>query len=85
MPPDMLALLHTSFVHTSVPLLLSIPWSTIINLFVIARLKINIDYYQAYILCLIKQQLSQDEIMDRLKHDFDIDISPRTLRNRLSE
>jgi hypothetical protein len=50
-----------------------------------ARLKINIDCYQAYILCLIEQQLSQDEIVDRLKHDFDVDISPRTLRNRLSE
>jgi hypothetical protein len=49
------------------------------------RLKINIDYYQAHILYLIGQQLSHNEIVERLKHDFNINISPRTLRNRLSE
>jgi hypothetical protein len=49
------------------------------------RLKINIDCYQAHILCLIEQQLSHDEIIERLKHDFDVDISLRTLCNRLSE
>jgi len=31
-----------------------------------ARLKININYYQAYILCLIKQQLSHEDIIERL-------------------
>jgi len=50
-----------------------------------ARLKINYNYYQAYILCLIRQQLSHDEITRRLKLDFNVDISPRTLRSRLSE
>jgi len=50
-----------------------------------ARLKINYNCYQAHILCLIGQQLSHDEIAKRLKQDFDVDISPRTLRSRLSE
>ena len=49
------------------------------------RSKINIICYQAYILCLIGQQLSHDEIARRLKLDFDVDISARTLRSRLSE
>ena len=41
--------------------------------------------YQAHILCLIEQQLSHETIVERLKHDFDVDISLRTLRSRLSE
>jgi hypothetical protein len=49
------------------------------------RFKINIMCYQAHILCLIEQQLSHDKIVERLKHDFDVDISLRTLRSRLSE
>jgi hypothetical protein len=49
------------------------------------RLRINIDCYQAHILCLIGQQLLHNEIVERLKHDFNIDISPRTLYNRLSD
>jgi len=50
-----------------------------------ARLKLNINCYQAYILCLIEQQLLYEEIIKRLQYDFDVDISFRTLCNRLSE
>jgi hypothetical protein len=49
------------------------------------RSKINIICYQAYILCLIGQQLLYNEIIRRLKLDFDIDISARMLYSRLSE